>query len=217
MKFECGDLERALAVPELMTEAREHLKTCANCRREYKLWTDISTTARDLHEEWDSPGLWSEIRKKLDAEPKPKPARWNDWRAWAVAATVVVGTSVGIRQWIVISAPPAGSNTAQVATAQGSRGFLTDQALQEVEKNEAAYRRSIEKLSQLAEPKLHSPVSAMAMNCKEKLLMLDSAISETRSNLNQNRFNVHLQTELADLYREKQQTLQELLTRDKKN
>ena len=32
MKFECGDLERALAISELMPEAREHLKVCAACR-----------------------------------------------------------------------------------------------------------------------------------------------------------------------------------------
>ncbi|MGA8027840.1 MAG: hypothetical protein WB992_11900, partial [Bryobacteraceae bacterium] len=70
---------------------------------------------------------------------------------------------------------------------------------------------------QLAGPKLENPVSALTVDYKEKLLMLDSAISETRANLDQNRFNVRLQTELADLYREKQQTLKELLTRDEKN
>jgi len=67
MKFECGDLERALAVPELMAEAREHLKTCASCRNEYRLWSDISSAARELHEEWDSPALWPNIRQALEA------------------------------------------------------------------------------------------------------------------------------------------------------
>ena len=42
MKFECGDLERALANSDLFPEAREHLKTCAVCRREYRLWNEIS-------------------------------------------------------------------------------------------------------------------------------------------------------------------------------
>jgi hypothetical protein len=51
----------------------------------------------------------------------------------------------------------------------------------------------------------------------EKLLLLDSAISETRANLDQNRLNVGLQNNLADLYRQKQQTLQEILTSDQKN
>ena len=46
MKFECGDLERALANPDLMPEAKEHLKACAACRQEYRLWTDVSAAAR---------------------------------------------------------------------------------------------------------------------------------------------------------------------------
>jgi hypothetical protein len=47
--------------------------------------------------------------------------------------------------------------------------------------------------------------------------MLDSAILETRSNVTQNRFNMRLQTELADLYLEKRQTLQEILTDGQRN
>ncbi len=63
MKFECGDLERVLAVSERalsesMPEAREHLRQCAACRREYRLWNEISTVGRELHAEWDSPELW---------------------------------------------------------------------------------------------------------------------------------------------------------------
>jgi hypothetical protein len=85
-----------------------------------------------------------------------------------------------------------------------------------VERNETAYRQSIEKLSQIANPKIERSASPVTVSYREKLLMLDSAISETRTNLTQNRFNVHLQRELADLYREKKQTLEELLARDHK-
>ena len=219
MKFECGDLERALAVSDLMPEAREHLKTCAQCRREYRLWTDISAQARELHQNWETPGLWGEIRKKLEAEPKLKPLWWKEWKTWALAAMLAIGAGLLVtRPWI----QPATSKqtdkdvTQALATSEG-RDFLTDQALREVEKSEAAYRQSIDKLSRLAEPELKNPVTALAVNSREKLLMLDSAILETRSNLDQNRFNVRLQTALADLYREKQQTLKELLTRDQKN
>ena len=92
MKFECGDLERALANPDLMPEAREHLKDCPSCRQEFRLWTDISSAARELHEDWETPGLWAQIREKLEAEPKPKPAvgRWQDWRVWAAVAAAIV-------------------------------------------------------------------------------------------------------------------------------
>lgn len=218
MKFECGDLERALAMSELMPEAREHLKQCAICRREYRLWNEISSTARQLHEEWDSPALWPQIRKTLEAEPKPKAVfvRWSEWKIWAVAAAVLIGVGLLLlpRLEQAISAPEA--KVARTNSA-ADRDFLTEQALADVQRTEAAYRRSIDKLSQLAEPMLAEQGSAVAANYKEKLLLLDSAISDTRTNLDHNRFNVRLQTELADLYREKQQTLQELLTRDKKN
>jgi hypothetical protein len=221
MKFECGDLERALAVSELMPEAREHLKHCAACRREYRLWNEISASAKELHEEWKSPELWSKIRNRLEAEPKPKPAAvwWKEWKAWAVAATVIV--AAGLLMWkfgpFQQSATPSNSEAVQVAPTAGNRDFLTEQALRDVEKNEAAYRQSIERLSQLAAPALQNPVSAMAVNCREKLQMLDSAIAETRANLDHNRFNTRLQMELANLYRKKQQTLRELVTRDQKN
>ncbi len=68
MKFECGDLDRALRNPELMPEAREHLKVCPVCRREYQLWADISSTARELHSEWETPALWNNIKAQLAAE-----------------------------------------------------------------------------------------------------------------------------------------------------
>lgn len=217
MKFECGDLDRALATPELMPEAREHLKQCAACRREYRVWTEISSTAKELHEEWESPELWRRIRTALEAEPKAKPVWWKEWKTWAIAAVVLIGVSVAlIRPWQHTGTQPQLENSSLVLNA-GNRDFLTEQALDEVERTEAAYRQSIEKLSLLAAPKLQNPASPTAVNCREKLAMLDSAISETRTSLDQNRFNVRLQTELANLYQEKQKTLKELLTSDRKN
>ncbi|MBV9759029.1 MAG: anti-sigma factor [Acidobacteriaceae bacterium] len=217
MRFECGDLDRALSTPELMAEAREHLKGCAACRREYRLWTEISAAAKELHEEWESPELWRRIRESIDAEPKPKPIWWKEWRTWAIAAVVLIGV-VGLavmRPWGRATGPASPESSAVELNA-GNRDFLTEQALKEVEKTENAYRQSIDKLSKLAEPELSS-ASPVAVNYREKLVMLDSAISETRANLDQNRFNLRLQTELANLYQEKQQTLRELLTRDQKN
>ena len=133
----------------------------------------------------------------------------------AAVALICVGLAI-MRPWepARTAAPRPGSGEALQA---GNRDFLTEQALKEVERKENAYRQSIDKLSQLAEPKLQSAASAVAVNYREKLVMLDSAIAETRANLDQNRFNVRLQTELANLYREKQDTLKELLTRDQKN
>ncbi|MGA8026909.1 MAG: hypothetical protein WB992_07160, partial [Bryobacteraceae bacterium] len=150
MKFECGDLDRALASSELMPEAREHLKHCAACRREYRVWTGLSGTAKTLHEEWDTPALWQSIRQKLKAEPKlkTKPVWWREWKTWAVAAMFLIGAVLLImRPWE--QAVQTGNDAAHAGLTSANRDFLTDQALQEVEKNEAAYRQSIDKLSQL--------------------------------------------------------------------
>ncbi len=219
MKFECGDLERALEISDLMPEAREHLKQCAKCRREYRLWNEISNTARQLHEEWETPALWSNIRSALEAEPRPwKTPTWKrQWKVWSIAAAIVIGAGLLLLPRLEKIGQGPAVTTAARTNGPTDRDFLTEQALQEVQRTEAAYRQSIDKLSQLAQPELADRSSPVAANYKEKLLLLDSAISDTRANLTHNRFNVRLQTELADLYREKQQTLQELLTRDQKN
>ena len=46
---------------------------------------------------------------------------------------------------------------------------------------------------------------------REKLLVLDSAIDELRSQEGQNPSNAHLRYQLLAMYREKQGTLQEIL------
>jgi hypothetical protein len=221
MKFECGDLERALSSPELMPEAREHLKVCSDCRREYRVWNEISNLGRELHQEWESPELWTRIRDGIEAQQKEASQKsWHrDWRAWSMAAAILVLLG-GATLWKAnrhpgVLAPAQGTQASQ--SQNGGRDFLTEQALAEVQRTEAAYRQSIKKLSELAEPELAHPKTAAAVNDREKIQLLDSAILDTRSNLDHNRFNLRLQTELAELYREKQQTLQELLTRDRKN
>jgi hypothetical protein len=202
MKFECGDLERALAVPELMQEAREHLRSCAACRSELRLWNEISETARQLHEEWESPELWGRIRAELVNEPKIRRAWWGDWKVWAVAASIVVAVGLGL--WFTVM-------KGQRPQTDADRQFLTDHALADVERAEAAYRQSIDALYQLAAPKLDKANSPLTVAYREKLLLIDFAINDIRSNLQQNRFNASLQMELAALYREKQRTLEDVL------
>jgi hypothetical protein len=97
------------------------------------------------------------------------------------------------------------------AVADSQRRLLTDEALREVERSEAAYMRSIERLSALAAPKLASADSPLLANYREKLLVLDSAIADCRAQLEQNRFNAHLRRELLAVYQMKQATLTEVL------
>jgi hypothetical protein len=81
----------------------------------------------------------------------------------------------------------------------------------EVETAETAYLASIDNLSRLAASRLQSSSSPLAAAYREKLLLLDSEIAEMRGEIERNRFNTHLRRELLAIYREKQQTLQELM------
>jgi hypothetical protein len=207
MTFDCKDLERALAVPELMSDAHEHAKVCDACRRELWLWSEMSAVAPGLREEWETPDLWPKVRETLAAEQKAAKRRntgWHrDWRILAgVAAVLAIAVSVLIMKY---------SQPAAAPKAQPDSDFLTEQTLKEVEQTEAAYRASIDKLSRLAQPRLDASESAVAIAAREKLMTLDSEIANVRSTVNHNRFNAQLQADLAVLYRDKQDTLKEIL------
>jgi hypothetical protein len=199
MIFQCSDLERALRTPELMPEMRAHAAECEACGRQLYLWTEISRLAPELHHEWESPFLWQRIRSALAAEAPP--ARPGiAWR-WILAVAAMALIAV----WL---ARPWQSGSA--------RDLLTDAALQEVQQTEAAYTRSIARLSALAAPGMQQSPSPLAAAYREKLVLLDSAIADIKANAENNRYNAYLQAELASLYRAKQKTLQGWLSQNAK-
>ena len=200
MSFVCSDLDRVLREgdPAGMAAAIEHARACANCRQDLSLWQELSETAPALRKEWDSPGLWPRIEERLRTDRR-RPSR--PFWAWAAAAAILVVTVPSF--WIVMRSHP---------DAAQARALLTDQALREAETAEAAYLQSIDKLAKVAEARLSKDPAPIASNYREKLLVLDSAIAELRSQAQSNRLNAHLRDELASLYRDKQQTLKEILT-----
>ena len=163
--------------------------------------------------------------------------RWN----WQIAAATAVLALVAITSaWVMlrnqpgpdvvsvkeppVAAPPsvasdsdaeppadaaAGSTTPPVESAP--QRLLTEEALGEVERAEAAYVRSIDRLSKLTAPKLQQGGTPLMANYREKLLLLDAAIAECRAQLEQNRFNGHLRRELLAIYQMKQSTLTAVL------
>ncbi len=205
MTFDCKDLERALTVPELLPEAREHAKVCDACRRDLWLWSEMSAAAPGLREEWETPDLWPKIRETLAAQqraerPSGLVGRF-DWRIVAgLAAVLAIAVSVLIMRY----SQPA-------PAAPRDSDFLTEQTLKEVERSEAAYRASIDKLTRLVQPKLDASENPTAIAAREKLLVLDAEIDRVRSTVSRNRFNAQLQAGLAVLYRDKQDTLKEIL------
>lgn len=208
MDFDCTKLEDALREDDraLMAAARAHAESCEACRAQLRRWDEISIAARELHHEWDSPELWNRIDATLPVRPSRfhalNPGRAG-WRIFLSAAAVLVLTISGL--WL-LRRPVA---PRPVTTA--SRQFLTEQALKEAQVSEAAYVHSIDNLAKLAQPVLEQSPSPLMANYREKLTVLDAAIADLKDNLERNRLNARLSTELVSLYHEKQRTLQEVL------
>ena len=168
---------------------------------------DWEQEARNLHKEWDSPDLWPRIADRLEAEQGRSHRGRIHW-TWAVAAMLAVG--IGVGAWM-------GTRPAHVPFTAAAPKLLTDQALDELEANEAKYLESIEKLASLAGPSIQAPPSPLVAAYRERLTLLDNAIAELREEAESNPLNAHLRLQLATLYREKQETLQEVLNHAQKN
>ena len=202
MILQCGDLDRALRTPELMPDMRAHAEECPACAEQLHLWSEISRVAPDLRQEWESPFLWQRIEATLASEAKPR--RLPAWRWSLAAAAVVVMFAVAmLHPWRAGTRP--------------ERELLTEKALSEVRQAETTYAKSIEKLASLAANDLERSSSPLASAYREKLALLDASIAELKANVDQNRYNTYLRTELASLYQEKQKTLQEWLRNANRN
>jgi hypothetical protein len=212
VKAGCRDLEKALREdsPELRTALEEHAASCPACARELAEWAQISAAAPALRKRWASPELWPAIHQRLAEESqRPQVSRAGFFSralpGFAIVSLFVVA-SAGL--WVFRNSRGREPLSAWQTTKDP---LLTERAVDEVEAAEKQYLDSIEKLSKLAEPRLASATSPVMLNYREKLALLDSAIADLKSGIEENRFNTHLRRELLAMYREKQQTLQNLM------
>ena len=89
--------------------------------------------------------------------------------------------------------------------------LLNDRAVNDVERAEAAYEQAIDKLDAQARPQLQNSSAPLMANYREKLLVLDSAIADLKSQASINPANGHVRRELLAMYHEKQDTLEQVL------
>jgi hypothetical protein len=195
------------------TALQSHAATCASCAEELRAWKSLSLAAAELRDYTESPALWPRIHQALteqaDAIQKQR-ERWN-WRSlfpsfslsWqSVAATAFVVVLMVSAGWLL-------RPTRKAPIEQGS--LLKSKALTEVEHAESVYAQAIDKLVAEANPQLENPATPLMANYREKLLVLDSAIDDLRTQTGQNPSNAHLRYQLLAMYQEKQRTLEEIL------
>ena len=123
------------------------------------------------------------------------------WQTAAAAVLLVVLTSAAI--WFIKQ--PKTPELAQ------NPALLNDRAVNDVEHAEAAYERAIDKLDAQARPQLENSSAPLMANYREKLLVLDSAIADLKAQAGINPANGHLRRQLLAMYREKQDTLEQVL------
>jgi hypothetical protein len=211
-------MQEALATrdPSLLDAVALHAQSCLRCREQLQIWEAMSESARALRKEWESPRLWPTIREALRREQESPRRVWGlrsglgGLRWLPAAAIVLLFVIAGAGVW-VFRGGTAGRDPLVAGPWRYEDALMTEQAFEEVERRERDYLESIDRLSQIVRPRLREPASPLFESYREKLLVLDAAIGDIRTEIDRNEFNTHLRRELLTMYAEKQRTLQDLM------
>jgi hypothetical protein len=174
-----------------MATAAKHAESCEGCREILAEWNEISDTAKSMKVSWESDLLWPRIRRAMRRDMSP---------LLRMAAAAMITVTIGATAWYAMR------DTNRDMTFD--QKILNVAAVDEVERAEQAYLDAIDRLEKVAEPELEDADTALMANYKEKLMLLDDAIAECQTNIEQNRQNAHLRRQLLSMYSEKQRTLQ---------
>jgi len=204
MTITCTQLDDLLfdGSPIAMETAARHAAECDACAQKLAEWNEIGDTAKSLHETWQNDLLWLRIERSLREEKKRRPVT----RIWQYAAAILLTIGLGGTMWFALRE--------QNAEANFDARILRVDAMDEVERAERAHEQAIARLQRQADPKLEQSESPLMVSYKEKLMLLDDAIAECQSNIDSNRQNAHLRTQLLAMYSDKQQTLEDVLRED---
>ena len=208
----CRRVDRALAAGEPLPDVLvRHAEECSRCAERIEDFRAIEEAAPALRARWETPDLFPRILQALDAPaasaPPPEPRRrpLSPWIIAAYAAALVLLSTVGL--WVFRDNP--GRNPFSGAESSESP-FLSERAMQDVERKESDYVAAIDRLAAVVRSG-PVPDTALAASYHEKLQLIDSAIADCRSQIEQNRYNAHLRHELLAMYGEKKRTLEDLI------
>jgi uncharacterized membrane protein YvbJ len=199
MKIQCTDFDNLLMEDDAfsMETAERHARECAQCAAKLASWNEISTTARDLHTTWPSDTLWPRIARSLKNEQRTA----RSWM-WQVAAAILILVSLAL---VVYKANQLNKS---------ERILITEDAVQDADKTQHEFEKSIKQLEKLSGDKLDDPATPIMVSYKEKLMLLDDAIAECQTAIDQNRANAQVRKQLLAMYTEKQRTLRDVLRED---
>jgi hypothetical protein len=215
MNVSCKDRERIFADGSLAEWAalQAHAAACPACAEELRAWKSLSSAAAELRDYSESPTLWPRIHEALvqQADRRTKRAESWNWR-WLLAGVPLWQAAAIAAALLLLIAPAIVRYVQQRRAPQAqSADLLRQKALAEVERAEGAYVQAIDKLALQAKPQLETPDTPLMASYREKLQVLDSAISDLQAQAGQNPSNAHLRHQLLAMYQEKERTLEQVL------
>lgn len=199
MKIHCSDIDNLLMEGDRfsMDVAEQHAASCAACSEKLAGWSDISQVARGMQTTWENDMLWPRIERALRSETKRTRTLWMQ-----IAASFAIFFALAAIIWTAHN---------RMEKNEFQRVIMTASAVDEVEKAEQQHIEAIRRMEKLAGPKLDDPATPLLVSYKEKLMLLDDAIAQCQSAIEQNRNNAHLRKQLLSMYSEKQRTLRDVL------
>jgi hypothetical protein len=205
MTITCNQLDDLLLEgdPSSLALAADHARSCDACRETLAGWNEISATARGLHATWNSDLLFPRIERTIRGK-----RRSTRTRVWQIAAAFLLLAALGATAWIA---------QRRMHAAEFDDAILKASAIDEVEQAEKAHIAAINHLETLASAKLDQASTPLMVSYKEKLMMLDDAIAECQTAIDNNRQNAYLRAQLLTMYSEKQRTLQDVLREDNRH
>ena len=212
MKITCEDRERVFldGTAEEWAALEKHAADCAECTEEVRAWKSFSMAAEELRDYRENPALWARIESSLREQEQYQAGFWEKlafWRGISLGWQTAVAGALAL----LLAVSGAYVVTHRTRPDDAANKLLKNSALAEVERTEQDYMKAIDKMAAEAGPQLDSTASPLMASYREKLVVLDSAIDELREQAQQNPSNAHLRYQLLAMYREKQQTLQDVL------
>ncbi len=216
MNISCIDRDRVFldGSAEEWAALEEHAAGCAACAEEIRAWKSLSTAAEELRDYRRDAQLWRKIATSLKEQGQSEPGGRGFWKRLGFGSEAGLGWRTVLAGALVLVLAVSGIYVVRRqmrAPDAGQSQLLKNSALAEVERTERDYRKAIDQLATEAKPELDSPATPLMASYKEKLVVLDGAIDELRTEAGRNPSNAHLRYELLAMYQEKQQTLQEVL------
>lgn len=196
--------------PQALRDLESHAASCRDCGRDWNLESELSAAAKTLVRDWESPYLWTRIRSDLQSSRNLRAPWWRALPFPSLLTACLLLAAVGAAAWLAL--PSAGGLLRGWA---GDPKLLSERALRQTEDAEREYAAAIDRLENLARDRLEEqPDDPLLASYRERLALIDEAIAECRRQIEENRFNAHLRQQMLVLYRDKRQTIADILNEE---